>query len=137
MKRELGFTLLELMVVVAIVAIIAAIAFPLYTESVHKSHRSEAYQILNDLTLKEEKYRSNNATYGTCDLALNPDTCSGVNGRTSYYNLAITGTPDGTTYTATATPKGAQANDRCGKYTYSMSLGTMSKTAASGQSNCL
>jgi type IV pilus assembly protein PilE len=132
MKRERGFTLLELMIVVAVVAIIAALAFPSFKEAIHKGHRSEAHQALNDVTLRQEKYRSNNATYGTCDNVVT--SCTSFNGGLTYYTIAVSGN-SATGYTVTATPKGAQYGDRCGTYTYTMLNGTMSKSAA--QSNCL
>jgi type IV pilus assembly protein PilE len=134
MKRERGFTLLELMIVVAVVAILAAIAFPSFKEAIHKSHRAEATQTLNDIALRQEKYRSNNATYGTCNNVVT--SCTAYNSGLSYYTIAVSGNT-ATAYSVTATPKGAQTGDRCGTYTYAMSNGTLSKSAASGQSNCL
>ena len=39
MKKQHGFNLVELMIVVAIIGIIAAIAYPSYTEQVRKSRQ--------------------------------------------------------------------------------------------------
>jgi len=136
MKKQLGFTLIELMVALAVIGIIAAIALPSYREAVNKGHRSEAIQALSDMTLKQERYRSNNATYATCDALVSPSTCTSYNNGLTYYTIAVSGNT-GTAYTVTATPKGAQTGDRCGTYTFSMNNGTLSKSAASGQSRCL
>ncbi|MGL5037821.1 MAG: prepilin-type N-terminal cleavage/methylation domain-containing protein, partial [Aeromonas sp.] len=38
--KQLGITLLELMVVIAIIAIIAALAYPSFTDSLRKSRRA-------------------------------------------------------------------------------------------------
>jgi type IV pilus assembly protein PilE len=132
MNKHQGFTLIELMVVLAIVGILAAIAYPSYKEAVAKGHRSEAIQGLNDVLLKEERYRSNNATYGTCDNVVT--SCTSYNSTLAYYTIAVSGNT-ATGYTLTATPKGAQSGDRCGTYTFTMSNGTLSKTTSG--SNCL
>ncbi len=65
MKRVRGFTLLELMIVVAVIAILAVLALGNYTKQVRKSRRAEAKQVVLDYSLREEKWRNNNATYGT------------------------------------------------------------------------
>jgi len=134
MKRERGFTLLELMIVVAVVAIIAAIAFPSFKEAIRKSHRAEATQALNDIALRQEKYRSNNATYGTCDNIVT--SCTSYNSGLTYYTVAVSGNT-ANAYSITATPKGAQTGDRCGTYTYAMASGTISKSTSTSASNCL
>ena len=120
--RVRGFTLLELMVVVAIMAILAAIAYNAYGNQVRKSRRAEAKQVLTDLVLKQEKYRSNHPTYGTTIANI-----GGANS-TGWYTIAISGTPDATTYTMTATPTGDQLKDSCGTLQVSMATGTLSKS---------
>jgi type IV pilus assembly protein PilE len=63
MKKQLGFTLLELMIVVAVIAILAALALNSYRNQIRKSKRAEAKQVVSDLALRQEKWRLNNATY--------------------------------------------------------------------------
>lgn len=52
MKRECGFTLTELMVIVAIVAILSAIAIPMYMNNVRKTKVQEAVDTIG--AIKDE-----------------------------------------------------------------------------------
>src|SRR4249919_2993016 len=72
MKKTRGFTLIELMIVVAVVAILAALAITQYGKQVRKARRAEARQNIAAVAMAEEKYRMNNASYGTCALVLAP-----------------------------------------------------------------
>lgn len=107
-KRNSGFTLIEMTVVVAIIAILLTIAIPAFTEQMKRSRRAEATQELQDCLLKQEKYRANNPTYGT--MALAQCTVSGTN-----YNFTIAlNTPVAGSFTVTATAKNQQLTDtRC------------------------
>lgn len=134
MVRERGFTLLELMIVVVIIAVIAAIAIPSFMEQIKKSRRADAYQGLGDLQLQQERWRANHPAYGAAANLNLPVS--------DYYTFAVTaGSNTGTDAEMTATPKGAQATDRCGTYTLridnddnSPPAGRVDKTA--GVANC-
>lgn len=128
MKKSFGFTLIELMIVVAVVAILAGLAFGAYNKQVRKSRRAEAKQVLSDLALRQEKWRSNNAAYFGTDSSVAEIASFGTTGTSSYYTIAVTSTESATAHTATATPTGDQVKDSCGTLGISMAAGTLSKT---------
>ena len=63
MKNIKGFTLVELLIIVAIIGILATIAVPMYTGTINRSKRSEAYSNLQNLRLLEEQYFAENGCY--------------------------------------------------------------------------
>lgn len=68
-RRDAGFTLIELMIVVAILAIIAGIAIPVYEGYVSTSRNVEAFNNMSSLRLAEQEYYLENNQYvgGTYD----------------------------------------------------------------------
>ena len=62
-KRNRGFTLLEILTVVAIVGILAAIALPAYQNQVRKGNRSAAQQFMLDVATKEQQILMDSRNY--------------------------------------------------------------------------
>jgi type IV pilus assembly protein PilE len=65
MRRFLGFTLVELMVVVAILSILMAVAYPSYQQYVKRGTRSGGQQFLMDIAQREEQYLLDQRQYAT------------------------------------------------------------------------
>jgi type IV pilus assembly protein PilE len=89
----LGFTLIEMMVVVAIAGIIAAVALPAYSDHVMRGKLGEATSSLADLRTKAEQYFQDNRAYTGFSLP----TVAGAR----YFTYSLSSTA--TTYTITAT----------------------------------
>lgn len=114
MKKNRGFTLMEVMIVIVVVGILAAIAIPAYTAQVRKSRRAEAQAVLISIGARQQQMLLDTRGYvaTVADLSVSvPDSVS------LYYTLALTA--DNTTvptFTATATPVTAsrQNDDSCG-----------------------
>jgi type IV pilus assembly protein PilE len=62
-KRQIGFSLLELMIVLVIVGILASIAIPSYRDSIRKSNRRAAQAVLMDIANRERQYFIANRAY--------------------------------------------------------------------------
>lgn len=129
-----GFTLIELMIVVAVIGILTAIAYPAYTDSVRKARRTDAKNALLDLAGRQERFFSMNNTYTktAANLKYAAFPADVLTSGNVYYQLTVSAA-DGTSYSATATPTGAQANDKCGTYTINQ-LGAQGNTGGSASS---
>jgi type IV pilus assembly protein PilE len=114
-----GFTLIEVMIVVVIIALLATVALPAYLDQVRKSRRADAIARISQFQQAQERWRSNNATYGTlANLGIGATTADG------HYSLSMTASPTATTYQLLATATGAQASDtNCKFLALSMSGG--------------
>ncbi len=100
MKRQSGFTLLELMVTVAIISIITAIALPSYRDYVITSRLTEAFSGLASAQAAEEQFWSNNRTYAGFNTA------NGLPAATSNFTYALSNAST-STFTLTATGVGS------------------------------
>ncbi len=110
-KRSLGFTLIEMMVVLAIVAILAAIAYPSYQNAIRKARRADAVDALYYVQNLQEKFRANNTTYSTLALIGYPNAVVNVGISTDAFYTITGSAATATTYTVTATGLGSQAAD--------------------------
>lgn len=63
MKGKLGFTLIELMVVILIIGILAAIAYPFYSRYVRTAARADAQSQMLKLAGDLERWRAKNLSY--------------------------------------------------------------------------
>ena len=109
--KQVGFTLIELMITVAIVGILAAVAYPSYTTHVIKSNRRAAQAQMLDIANRQQQFLLANRSYATTTELTN----SGYNLPTEVstrYSYAITiGTSTVPAYTITFTAIGGQVGD--------------------------
>ena len=111
MRKEQGFSMIELLIVVAIITLIAAIAIPNLRKARQSANKASCIQSLRTITTAEHLYKSKFQQYGTL-LQLAPEgTLDGslaVGSKASYtFAISVTTDPPGTTFVhfqVTATP---------------------------------
>lgn len=117
MKKQTGFTLIELMIVLTIISIISMVAIPAYNSQTRKARRSDAQQLMLDVANRQQQYLLNAREFSTDFTALNITkdgwTCTAATCENLYYSAAIdadnTATPP--EFEVTATAIGNQAVD--------------------------
>ena len=116
-SRGLGFSLIELMIVVVIIGVLAAIVLPSYNNYMLRGKRAEGRAILMDAASKMEKHYGDCFRFGTAiaaardcaadqvDLCGNNLTASGCPSTTGKYDLTIRAAAStNTQYVLDATP---------------------------------
>ena len=122
MKKQNGFTLVELMIVVAIIGILSAIAMPSYNDYVTRGKLPEATSALSDGRIKMEQFFQDNRTY---DKNGDGTTCPpGIPAATTNFTYACNNLSP-TTYTITATGIGSLS-----VFSYSIDQSNTKRTTA-------
>ena len=137
MKKQQGFTLIELMIVVAIIGILAAVAIPAYQDYIARAQVSEAVSMLGSGKTPLAEYFADKGTW--------PGAASSVMGNTtgkylqsiglnnaSGQTVALSATMKSTGINANITSKGVALFTTDGGKTWTCTLNATYITAANG-----
>lgn len=143
MRKQGGFSLVEMMVAMLLIAVLLGLAVPGYRQYVMNSHRQAAHSFMLVLAESQERFFTENKTYasGLTDLGYASDTVSIDNSgqvvasgsSAAIYTISFVN-PLTASYSTQAVPVNGQADDTdCGTLTLA-SDGT--RTASGGGSDC-
>ena len=129
MKKQQGFTLIELMIVVAIIGILAAIAIPAYQDYTIRAQVSEGINLASGAKASISEYFMDTGSFPADQEAAGLADADTITG--SYVTGVLW---DGTDITVTY---GNQANSAITDLTLTLVPGTAGPTAGSLEWNCV
>jgi len=125
MKRQRGFTLLELMFAVGIVGVLAAIALPVYFDYSTRAKVSEGFSLadrvktgVTETYLMSPGWKDDNSAYGLSDAdQITGQYVTGVEAIQDVITITYTGVgrgvPDGSTVLLVGSPNGGSVSWVC------------------------
>ncbi len=109
MKRTLGFTLIELMIVVAIVGILATIALPAYTDYIIRGRIPDATSALAAKRVQMEQFFQDNRRYDQDPNGNANPVCANDATTSRFFTFSCNPAATATTYTLEAVGVGPMA----------------------------
>lgn len=128
-RRQIGFSLIELMIAIVIVGVLMSIALPSYRDYLRRGARADAQAHMMDIAGRQGQFLIDNRAYAATVSALGLTSPASVSEK---YTIAIVAGDSPPAFTVTATPTGDQANDQCGTLT----LDNTGAKTASGTGSC-
>jgi type IV pilus assembly protein PilE len=126
MKRQRGFTIIELMITVAIIGFLAVIALPAYNDYVQRAKLTEAFTALSDFRVRMEQFYQDNRRYDGAGL----NGCGVAGPNSKYFNfLCAPSLAPSQTYTITAT---GLANEGLTNFVYTLNENNVRVTTTLG-----
>jgi len=118
MARQIGFSLIELMIVVAVIGVLAAVAYPSYQQYITRTWRAAASACLTEMAQGMERRFTVNMSYaglvdndgsGTDDLL--ETGCTTADDMESRYQFSFKTGPTSASFALQALPQGVQQSD--------------------------
>lgn len=127
-NKNIGFSLIELLIVLSIICILAAISYPIYKNQIIKTRRYNAIIELIDLSGRLEQYYNENHTYENATL-----NNLHANNKNKFYELNIKKATE-KIYSIQAIPK-KNKDTKCGTLSIDQ-LGNKSISGAGTINDC-
>lgn len=134
MKKQQGFTLIELMIVVAIIGILAAIAIPAYQDYIARAQVSEGVQLLAGGKTPMAEFYSDKGAWPTAAISVMGNVGPGKYTSVIAITTGSASTVDDLTLTATMKAAGSAVNKNIAGKTITMATtnGGSTWTCAAG-----